>query len=355
MVHLSWFGVWSVCLGVAVAVAVSVAPMSVSQGADPAHGTRIVFLGDSITEAGAGPHGYVTLARQALAAATPAAPPEVIGAGISGNRVPDLLARLDRDVLARKPDVVVVYIGINDVWHSQNGRGTPKGEFEKGLRTLVDKIRGIGGKAVLCTPTVIGEKKAGTNPLDSMLDEYADVTRGVAADMKAPLIDLRKACAAHLAEHNEADAKEGILTTDGVHLTPAGDKFLAAQMVEGLQQAGIVPAAADRFHGTGKTEKMLRHVVMFKFKETSTPADVERIVKAFGALPERIKEIKGFEWGTDNSPEGLQQGLTHCFFVTFASEADRDAYLPHPAHKEFVDLVGPHVEKVTVVDYWAQP
>ena len=76
---------------------------------------------------------------------------------------------------------------------------------------------------------------------------------------------------------------------------------------------------------------------------------------AFAALPERIKEIQDFEWGTDNSPEGLQQGLTHCFFVTFASEADRDAYLPHPAHKEFVDLVGPHVEKVTVVDYWTRP
>lgn len=355
MVHPSCFGVWNVCLGVAVGLAVSVAPHSVSLGADPARGPRIVFLGDSITEAGAGPHGYVTLARQTLAAASPAAPPEVIGAGISGNRVPDLLARLDRDVLARKPDVVVVYIGINDVWHSQNGRGTPKAEFDNGLRTIVEKIRAIGGTPVLCTPTVIGEKKSGTNPLDDMLDEYADITRGVAADVKAPLIDLRAACVAHLAEHNEADAKEGILTTDGVHLTAGGNAFLAARMVEGLQEAGIVPAGADRFHSRKDDQKVLRHVVLFKFKETSTPADVERIVKAFGALPERIKEIKGFEWGTDNSPEGLQQGLTHCFLVTFASEADRDAYLPHPAHKEFVDLVGPHVEKVTVVDFWATP
>ena len=345
MVHPSWFGVWSVCLCMAVGMAVSV-----SHGADPSHGPRIVFLGDSITEAGAGPHGYVTLARQSLAEKIPAAPPEVIGAGISGNRVPDLLARLDRDVLARKPDVVVIYIGINDVWHSQNGRGTPKGEFEKGLRTLIEKIRGVGGKPVLCTPTVIGEKKAGTNPLDGMLDEYADITRGVAADTKAPLIDLRKACVDHLAEHNKADAEKGILTDDGVHLTAAGNAFLAARMVEGLAAAGIVSAGTPQDAGT-----VLRHVVMFKFKETSTEADVARIVKAFGALPERIREIKAFEWGTDNSPEGLQQGLTHCFLVTFASEADRDAYLPHPAHKEFVDLVGPHVEKVTVVDYWAQP
>jgi len=330
----------------------SVAPMAVSSGADPAPGPRIVFLGDSITEAGAGPHGYVTLARRALAEKIPAAPPEVIGAGISGNRVPDLLARLDRDVLARKPDVVVVYIGINDVWHSQNGRGTPRAEFEKGLRTLVEKIRASGAKAVLCTPTVIGEKKAGTNPLDAMLDDYAGVTRAVAADMKAPLIDLRKACVAHLAAHNKTDAENGILTNDGVHLTNEGNVFLAERMVEGLAAAGLVSATAGAAPEHGK---VLRHVVLFKFKETSTEADVARIVKAFGALPERIKEIKDFEWGTDNSPEGLQQGLTHCFFVTFGSEADRDAYLPHPAHKEFVDLVGPHVEKVTVVDYWTQP
>lgn len=132
VVHLSWFGVGSVCLGVAVGLAVSVSPLSVSQGADPAHGPRIVFLGDSITEAGAGPHGYVTLARQAARRGHARRAPEVIGAGISGNRVPDLLARLDRDVLARKPDVVVIYIGINDVWHSQNGGGTPKGSSRRG-------------------------------------------------------------------------------------------------------------------------------------------------------------------------------------------------------------------------------
>ena len=102
-------------------------------------------------------------------------------------------------------------------------------------------------------------------------------------------------------------------------------------------------------------QKVLRHVVLFKFKETSTAADVERIVKAFQGLPAKIPAIKDFEWGTDVSPEGKSQGFTHCFFVTFANEADRDAYLPHPAHKEFVSIVGPHVEKVCVVDYWSQP
>jgi hypothetical protein len=81
---------------------------------------------------------------------------------------------------------------------------------------------------------------------------------------------------------------------------------------------------------------------------------VARIVAGFQALPGKIKEIAAFEWGTDVSPEGKAQGFTHCFLVTFATAADRDVYLPHPAHKEFVALVGPHVDKVCVVDYWTQ-
>jgi len=97
----------------------------------------------------------------------------------------------------------------------------------------------------------------------------------------------------------------------------------------------------------------LRHVVLFKFKDTSTPADVDRIVTAFRGLPAKITEIAGFEWGTDVSPEGKSQGMTHCFLVTFKSEADRDAYLPHPAHREFVATVAPHVDKVCVFDFWA--
>ena len=100
-------------------------------------------------------------------------------------------------------------------------------------------------------------------------------------------------------------------------------------------------------------KKELRHVVMFKFKDSSTTADIKAIEVAFAALPKQIKEIKRFEWGVNNSPENLNQGLTHCFLLTFKSEADRAVYLPHPAHEAFVALVGPHVDKVTVLDYWA--
>ena len=103
-----------------------------------------------------------------------------------------------------------------------------------------------------------------------------------------------------------------------------------------------------------KETKMLRHVVLFKFKDSATSSQIQEVENAFKALPSKIKEIRGFEWGTNNSPENLNQGLTHCFFLSFESEKDRDAYLPHPAHKEFGKLLGPYLDKVVVVDYWAK-
>lgn len=104
----------------------------------------------------------------------------------------------------------------------------------------------------------------------------------------------------------------------------------------------------------GNSGKSLRHVVMFKFKDSSQPADVKRIEDAFVALKKTIAQIRDLEWGTNNSPENLNQGLTHCFLVTFRSEKDRDEYLVHPEHQKFVDILKPHLDKVTVLDYWAK-
>ena len=104
---------------------------------------------------------------------------------------------------------------------------------------------------------------------------------------------------------------------------------------------------------TGASPKILRHVVLFAFKEGTSEADVKAIEDAFRALPKKIPQIKGFEWGTDVSVENLAQGYTHCFFVTFDSEEGRAAYLPHPDHKAFGAVLGPHLEKVLVIDYWA--
>lgn len=100
-------------------------------------------------------------------------------------------------------------------------------------------------------------------------------------------------------------------------------------------------------------ERLLRHVVLFQFKPETTPAQLKAIEAAFCALPAQIDAIHGFEWGTNVSVEGIAQGFTHCFLLTFRSEADRAVYLPHPAHKAFGDFIRPYKEQVLVIDYWA--
>jgi hypothetical protein len=105
-----------------------------------------------------------------------------------------------------------------------------------------------------------------------------------------------------------------------------------------------------------KSEKVLRHLVIFKFNEESSEADVKRLNEAFNALPEAISVIKDFEWGLNDSPENFHQDFTHCYLLTFDSEEDRDSiYTPHPQHQAFVASLQPHVEKVFVVDYWTNP
>ena len=99
---------------------------------------------------------------------------------------------------------------------------------------------------------------------------------------------------------------------------------------------------------------LLRHLVLFAFRTTSTPAEITELCAAFARLPQAIPGIAAFEWGVDVSPEGLQRGYTHAFLLTFASEPDRNAYLVHPAHLAFVTAAGPHLAQSLVVDYWAQ-
>ena len=101
-------------------------------------------------------------------------------------------------------------------------------------------------------------------------------------------------------------------------------------------------------------QKVLRHVVLFQFKDGTSQADIDRIIKGFSELPRKVDSIIGFEWGTDVSVEGKSEGFTHAFVVTFRDAKGRDAYLPHPAHKEFVKLVGPHLKKVLVLDFYTQ-
>jgi lysophospholipase L1-like esterase len=209
------------------------------RAADPTplkDGDRIVFLGDSITAGGAGPKGYISMIRADLEKKYADKKIECIGAGISGNKVPNLQARVEKDVVAKKPTIVVIYIGINDVWHGENDpkRGTEPDAFTAGLKEVIGKIKAGGARVILCTPTVIGEKKAGANKLDAKLDQYSDLSRGLAKELDLQLIDLRKAFVDHLAANNPEDKEKGILTPDRVHLNEAGNRLVADTMLKTL-------------------------------------------------------------------------------------------------------------------------
>jgi hypothetical protein len=122
--------------------------------------------------------------------------------------------------------------------------------------------------------------------------------------------------------------------------------FTLAALTMTAVTGALQSAAADE-----KSAGQLRHVVLFKFKDTVTKDQVAEVVAAFGALPGKIDTIRGFEWGTDVSVEMKAEGFTHCFVVTFADAKGRDEYLPHAAHKDFIKIAGPRIEKVLVFDY----
>jgi len=202
-------------------------------------GDRIIFLGDSITMQGDQPGGYVTIVRDTLTTRHPGLDLDIIGAGIGGNKVPDLQERLHRDVLSKRPTLVFVYIGINDVWHSLMPQGgTPRGRYETGLRSILSRITGSEAQVVLCTPSVIGERHDGTNSLDTMLDEYTASSRRVARELDIPLLDLRKAFFKHLRGHNRDNLEKGILTYDGVHLSDEGNRLVAEEVLRALGEKG---------------------------------------------------------------------------------------------------------------------
>ncbi|MGK0365049.1 MAG: hypothetical protein ACI85O_002112 [Saprospiraceae bacterium] len=118
----------------------------------------------------------------------------------------------------------------------------------------------------------------------------------------------------------------------------------------------VAEKAETKMEKPEEKQKMLRHVVLFKFKDESSKEDVSRLNEAFNALPKAIPAIKDFEWGINDSPENFHQDFTHCYLVTFDSEEDRDSiYTPHPQHQAFVASLQGHVEKVFVVDYWTNP
>ena len=217
--------------------------------------TKVVFLGDSITEAGIYDKevgvpsgdtliypkytGFITLLKKDIEDDI-----ELIGKGVSGNKVSNLLERYKKDVLSLNPDIVFIYIGINDVWHKYSfGTGTDIIFYENGLRKIIADLKNKGARVILCTPTVIGENKGEFTLVNEFkdietmeimngdLDAYSDVIRKLSSELNTDLLDLREIFMNYISENNPNNESSGITTYDGVHLNDLGNKLIADEML----------------------------------------------------------------------------------------------------------------------------
>jgi lysophospholipase L1-like esterase len=198
---------------------------------------KIVFFGDSITQQGLLPKGYITVMKEKINQSGLANKYELTGAGIGGNKVYDLYLRMDDDVLSKSPSTVVIWIGVNDVWHKKSyGTGTDPDKFESFYNAIIKRLQNNHIKVLLCTPAVIGEKTDLSNSLglDADLDKYAGVIREVAKKNNCQLIDLRKTFLDFNTANNKDNKESGILTKDGVHLNDRGNELVADEMIKVL-------------------------------------------------------------------------------------------------------------------------
>lgn len=194
---------------------------------------RIIFFGDSITESGIKPGGYIKRMDSMIALQGKSDLYELVGSGISGNKIYDLFLRLEEDVLSKNPDMVVMYIGVNDVWHKRNtGTGTDPDKFEKFYTAILKRLAVNNIKVVLCTPAVIGEKTDFTNEQDGDLNKYSNIIRSIADRNNLPLVDLRKIFLDYNLKNNSSNKESGILTTDRVHLNAKGNQLVAEEMLK---------------------------------------------------------------------------------------------------------------------------
>ena len=207
---------------------------------------RIVMMGDSITQQGASPKGYVTLVDQTLLKEFPGAPIEVINAGISGEKATDMHRRFQRDVLDRHPDLVTLSVGVNDVWHDfmtpEWSHRTPNGDSGAGVKlpvyiqeveAMVTEAQAAGAKMMLVSPTLIYENLDSAE--NKRLKEYVDAERDIARRHHAMFVDLNREF------HDAVDAYQRgagrttlLLTVDGVHMNDAGNALMANSILRGL-------------------------------------------------------------------------------------------------------------------------
>jgi lysophospholipase L1-like esterase len=224
------------------AVATFFGGSSIVQAGDIAvkSGEKIAFMGDSITQAGAKPNGYVRLVISGLEAA--GVKTEAIPAGISGHKSNQMLARLEKDVLSKKPDWMTLSCGVNDVWHG--ARGLLIDDYKKNITEIVDKCLAADIKVMILTSTMIKEDAAGD--LNQKLKPYNDFLIELAKEKKCLIADLNADMQAVI---NASEDKKGgkLLTSDGVHMNPEGNKMMAVGVLKafGLDDAQIKKAQAS--------------------------------------------------------------------------------------------------------------
>jgi len=196
---------------------------------------HIVFFGDSITQAAVQPNGFITKIGDMLKQKGLDNNYTLTGAGIGGNKIYDLYLRMDDDVLAKNPDVVVIWVGVNDVWHKRTfGTGTDPDKFEKFYNAIIKKLQAKNIKVLICTPAAIGEKTDFSNELDGDVNKYAGIIRNIAKNNNCQLIDLRKLVLDYDLKNNTDNKDRGVLTVDGVHLNDTGNNFVADIMYKAL-------------------------------------------------------------------------------------------------------------------------
>ncbi len=206
----------------------------------PQKKTKVIFFGDSITELGVKKDkyvGYIVRMDSMLKAGKKDDQYELIGSGISANKVYDLYLRLDEDVLGKNPDIVVIYVGVNDVWHKTLlGTGTDPDKFEKFYNAILRKLKERNIKAILCTPAVVGEKTDMSNPLDGDLNRYSNIIRDIAKKNDLPLVDLRQKFLDYNNTNNPENKEKDILTYDRVHLNAKGNQLVADAMWKAIKE-----------------------------------------------------------------------------------------------------------------------